>query len=287
MRNTGRTRLACFVLATLCAPVAVAQDIGIQESPPKPATERPGIQLKPKNPLQIAPPSNVSVDSYLPSFTELNEVQIDERLSDCIALLGDPAYAVREAATTQLLTGDFVRRQIYAALLRLELTGEQRYRLLTAVQDKLLLTPRGAVGISVDQRFRRENKIVVEQLLPDLPAREVLHIGDRITHLHGEPLPNWGAFVKEVQSRKPGAKITVTVERIISGRRSNRRQIGIQEPTFTTMDIEIELGSAEMLRDPISGKIQRTGEVFQLLKAEATEVGGTFAPKPKQIRVGD
>jgi hypothetical protein len=285
MRNTGRTRLACFVLATLCAPVAVAQDIGIQESPPKPAIKLPGIQLKPKNPLQIVPSPNVSVESYLPSARELNEVQIDDRLSECIVLLGDPAYAVREAATAQLLTGDFVRRQIYAALLRLELTGEQRYRLLTAVQDNLLLTPRGAVGISVNLRFRGEDKIVVEQLLPDLPARDVLHIGDRITHLHGRPLPNWRAFVKEVQTREPGAKITVTVERIISGRRASRRQIGFQEPTYTTMDIEIELGSAEMLRDPISGKVQRTGDVFKRLKAEATEVGGTFAPKPKQIKL--
>ena len=287
MRNTGRTRLACFVLATLCAPVVVAQDIGIQESPPKPAAKLPVIQLKPKNPLQIAPPSNTTVETYIPSAEELEDVLIDERLSLCIVLLGDPAYAVREAATVQLLTGNFVRQQIYAALSRLALSGEQRYRLMTAAQDKLLLTPRGAVGISVDQRFRRENKIVVQQLLPDLPARDVLHIGDQITHLQGVPLPNWRAFVNEVQTREPGAKITVTVERIISGRRSDRRQIGNQEPTFTTMEIEIELGSAEMLRDPISGKIQRTGPYFQRLKAEATEVAGTFAPKPKQIRLGE
>jgi PDZ domain-containing secreted protein len=158
---------------------------------------------------------------------------------------------------------------------------------MTAMQDKLLSTPRGAVGISVNQRSRRENKIVVEQLLPDLPARDVLHIGDRITHLHGEPLPNWRAFINEVQSREPGAKITVTVERIISGRRSDRRQIGNQEPTFTTMEIEIELGSAEMLRNPDTGQIQRDGPVFDLLKAEATEVASTFAPKPKQIRLGN
>ena len=41
-----------------------------------------------------------------------------------------------------------------------------------------------------------------------------------------------------------------------------------------------------MLRDPISGKVHRTGEVFDRLKAEAMEVAGTFAPQPKQIRVG-
>ena len=128
---------------------------------------------------------------------------------------------------------------------------------------------------------------MVARLLPDLPAQDVLLIGDRITHLHGKPLPNWRAFVKEVQTRAPGAKITVTVERLISARRPARRRIGAEEPKFATMDIEIELGSAEMLRDPISGRIQRTGDVFLALKKEAGEVGVTFAPQPKQIRIAE
>jgi len=272
VRNTVRTCLACFVLASLCAPAAVAQGVGAQE---------PEIRR------QIAPAATVLDETYLPSAEELNEVHIDERLLLCIERLGDPAFAVRETATGELRTGHFVRWQIYAALSRLHLSGEQRYRLMTAVQEDLLLTPRGAVGIGVNQRLQqRENKIVVERLLPDLPAQDVLLIGDRITHLHGKPLPNWRAFVKEVQTRAPGAKIIVTVERLISPRRSNRRLIGAEEPRFTTLDIEIELGSAEMLRDPISGKIQRTGEVFLALKKEAGEVGVAFAPQPKQIRLG-
>ncbi len=286
MRKTGRTRLACFVLASLCASVAVAQDIGAQEPRPKPGAELPVVQVKPEQPRQLSPAAVASAQSYIPSAEELDDVQIDERLRLCIERLGDPTYAVREAATVRLLTGEFARRQIYAALSWLDLSGEQRYRVTTAVQDNLLLTPRGAVGISVNQRFRRENKIVVEQLLPDLPARDVLHIGDRITHLQGEPLPNWRAFVKEVQTRAPGAKITVTVERLISARRPARRQIGAEEPKFATMDIEIELGSAEMLRDPMTGTIQRTGDVFQRLQAEAREIAGTFAPQAKQIKVG-
>jgi len=273
VRNTVRTRLACFVLASLCAPVVVAQDIGAQE--PKPEARR-----------QILPPAVVSVETYLPSAKELEDVQIDERLLLCIQRLGDQTYAVREAATAELRTGHFVRRQIYAALSRPDLSGEQRYRLMAAVQDDLLLTPRGAVGIGVNERFRRENKIVVDRLLPDLPAQDVLLVGDRITHLQGKPLLNWRAFVKEVQTRAPGARITVTVERLISPRRPARRWIDAEEPKFATMDIEIELGSAEMLRDPISGRIQRTGEVFLALKKEAGEVGVTFAPQPKQIRVG-
>jgi len=271
----------------LWAPVAVAQDIGAEAPPQKPGAVLPVIQVKPEIRRQLAPAGIVADKTYLPSAEELNEVPIEERLLLCIERLGDASYAVREAATVELRTAHFVRRQIYAALSRLDLSAEQRYRLMTAVQDALLLTPRGAVGIGVNERARLTNKIVVDRLLPDLPAQDVLLIGDRITHLHGKPLPNWRAFVKEVQTRAPGAKITVTVERLVSPRRSSRRQIGVQEPQFTTLDIEIELGSAEMLRDPISGRIQRTGEVFQALKKEAGEVGVAFAPQPKQIRVGN
>ncbi len=284
MRNTARISLACFVLASLCVPVTVAQDIGVEEPPSKPGTKLPVIQIKPEKPRQPVPPASMSDGTFLPSAAKLSEIQIDERLRLCIESLGDPTYAVREAATVELRTGDFVRWQIYAALSRMDLTSEQRYRLMSAVQDNLLLTPRGAVGISM--ATRRDNKIVVGRLLPDLPALDLLHVGDRITHLQGKPLPNWRAFVNEVQTREPGAKITVTVERIISPRRTNRRQIGVEEPKFTTLDIEIELGSAEMLRDPLSGRIYRRGEVFQRLKAEAMEVAGTFAPQPKQITVG-
>ncbi len=273
MRDRATSRLACVVLASLCAGAAVAQDIGNQ-------------QIQPPSRPAPAPKAPEPAASYLPSVDELNKVQIDARLLSCIGQLGDPTFAVREAATIELLTGDFVRRQIYAALAREKLSGEQRHRLLTAVTDRLLSTPRGAVGISVDRRLRQENKIVINALLPDLPAREVLHVGDRITHLHGQPLVDWEAFVEEVQTRPPGSKITVTVERVISGRRPHRRQIAAQEPKFKTIDVEIELGSAEMLRDPVSGQLQRGGNVYRRFREEADEVAGAFGPQPKQIELG-
>ncbi len=262
------------MLAALCAPGAFAQT-NVQE-PPAP----PQVQTIPL----VQPRSGASRSAAtLPSRDQLKEIKIDARLLVCIERLGDSTYATREEAMVELLNGGFVKDQIYAALAKLRLTAEQRHRLLVVVQNRLLTTPRGAVGIQVNPRLR-PGKIVVERLLPDLPARNILERGDCITHLNGKPLSSWNEFVQEVQTRAPGSKITVTVERVVAGRRPNRHAVAAHEPKFKTMDVEIELGSADMLRDPVSGQVQRGGEVYQRLQAEAAAAARVFGPQPRQIQ---
>lgn len=269
-RRSWRTCWACAVLTALCAPRAIAQD----------AARQPQVQTAPR-------PSR-SIESWaasmLPSHEQLKKIEIDAEVLLCIDRLGDSTYATREEAMVELLNGSFVKDQIYAALVKLRLTSEQRHRLLVVVQDRLLATPRGAVGIQVNPRLR-PGKIIVERLLPDLPARNVLEKGDCITHLNGKPLASWNEFVEEVQTRAPGSKITVTVERVVSGRRPNRLAVAAHEPKFKTMEVEIELGSAEMLRDPVSGKVQKGGEVYQRLAAEAAAAARAFGPQPRQIQL--
>ena len=261
------------MLAALCAPAALAQTT-VQEPLAQP-------QVQPTPPGQ---PRSSASRSALPSHDQLKKIEIDAGLLLCIERLGDSTYAKREEAMAELLKGGFLKDQIYAALAKLRLTAEQRHRLLAVVKDRLLATPRGAVGIQVNPRLR-PGKIVVERLLPDLPARNVLEEGDCITHLNGRPLSSWNEFVNEVQTRAPGSKITVTIERVVAGRRPRRHNLGIQELEFKTMDVEIELGSADMLRDPVSGKVQRGGAVYQRLEKEADEAAVTFGPQPRQIEL--
>ena len=98
--------LACLVLASLCAPVAVAQDVGAEEPGSKPETKVPVIQIKPQDLRQILPPATVSVATYLPSAAGLNKVQIDERLRRGIESVGDPMDAMPEAAAGGCRTGN-------------------------------------------------------------------------------------------------------------------------------------------------------------------------------------
>ncbi len=156
------------------------------------------------------------------------------------------------------------------------------------VRERLLNTPRGAVGIKVDRRWLPE-KVVIEELLPDLPAREVLQVGDRITHLRGVPLESWEAFVDTVQSTVPGTKINVTVERLVSGRRPARRDIVGEpaEPQYTRLDIEFRLGSADQLVDPVTGRPQRGSPVGVRRKREAELAFMRFGSEPKLIEIDD
>jgi hypothetical protein len=207
----------------------------------------------------------------LPPATELDAIEIAADLAELVDRLGSPSYAAREEA---------------AVLSRGALTAEQRHRLLSVVRERLLHTPRGAVGIKVDRRWLPD-KVVVEELLPDLPAREVLQVGDRITHLRGVPLESWEAFVDTVQSSVPGTKIRVTVERLVSGRRPTRRDVGEQaeDPRYQELEIELRLGSADQLLDPVTGRPQSGGPVVVRRKREADLALMRFGSEPKVIEI--
>ncbi len=160
------------------------------------------------------------------------------------------------------------------------------------MRDRVLNKPRGAVGIRVDRRFWPD-QIVIQELLPELPARRVLEIGDRITHVEGEPLVSWDAFVRAVQSRLPGSTVSITIERPIGVRKPRRdARIDPQAPegegpavTVEKMEIELELGSAEKLRDPNTGQPSQGGPVLVERQSEADQAMQTWGPKPRQIEI--
>ena len=235
-----------------------------------------------------APSATVSGPVALPDAAELEAIEIAPGLTELVDRLGNPSYAAREAATAELLRGSFDNAEIYAVLSRRELTAEQRHRLLSVVRDRLLNTPRGAVGIKVDRRWLPD-KVVIEELLLDLPAREVLQVGDRITHLRGVPLDSWEVFVDTVQSSVPGTKITVTVERLVLGRRPSRRDLAQEpaEPQYTHLDIELRLGSADQLVDPVTGRPQGGGPVVVRRKREADLAFIRFGNEPKLIEIDE
>ena len=234
------------------------------------------------------PTATVGDPVALPGAAELEAIEIAPGLAALVDRLGDPSYAAREEATAELLRGSFDNPEIYAVLLRRDLTAEQRHRLLSVVRDRLLNTPRGAVGIKVDQRWL-PNKVVIEALLPALPAREVLQVGDRITHLRGVPLESWEVFVDTVQSSVPGTKIMVTVERLVSGRRPTRRDAAVEaeEPQYEQLDIELRLGSADQLLDPVTGRPQRGGPVVSRREREADLAMMRFGSEPKLIAIDE
>jgi hypothetical protein len=233
----------------------------------------------------VPPPED---DVSLPGLAELRAIEIPPRLDALVERLGDASYTRREEATAELLSTSFVNTEIYAVLAQRRLTPEQRHRLLSVVRERLLNAPRGAVGIKIDNRWRLQGRIVVEELLPDLPARHVLEVGDRITHIDGRLLADWNEFVERVQSSVPGEKITLTVERVVRGRRpAGGAAVEAEEPQFEQLEIELVLGSADRLVDPVTGRPQQGGSVVTRRAREADLAMIRFGSMPKLLKIRD
>lgn len=263
-------------LVSLCCCVAASGQQ--REAKPK-RSLRQQIEAAPRRTTQT--PLAIQLETVqLPSSEELAAVEIEPDLDRIVSRMGDSLYSNREEATAELLERGVDLLQLYAALARGGLTPEQRHRILSVIQDRLLNTPRGAVGIKVDQRWLPD-EIVIQQLLPNLPAREVLEVGDRVTHLDGEPLESWNAFVKSVQSRLPGSRIAITIKRP----RENR--VAVEKPPpgpeYEVIELEFDLGSADLLRDPVTGRPQRGGPVYDERKREAELAMDRWGADPKEI----
>ncbi len=243
--------------------------------------QRRQIEAAPSNAAQQALPT-VQQGPRLPSPEELEAVRIDAELDRIVAGLTDPLYGNREEATAALLERKDDLVQLYAVLSRGGLTAEQRHRILSVIQERLLNVPRGAVGIKADRRFFPE-RVVIEELLPNLPARHVLEVGDRVTHLEGKPLLDWDEFQRSVQSKPPGSKIRITVER------PREDKAGVEAPPpgpeFDVVEIELQLGSADLLVDPNTGLPQRGGPVDVERQREAQLAMDRWGSRPTVIVV--
>jgi hypothetical protein len=55
-------------------------------------------------------------------------------------------------------------------------------------------------------------------------------------------------------------------------------------PTFEQLKLEIELGSADLLRDPNTGQVSR-GPVYVDREREASEAKDQYGPQPRQIEI--
>ena len=215
--------------------------------------------------------------------------EIDPPLSRLVDRLEDASYAGREEATERLLEDTFDNAQLYAVL-RGDLSPEQRHRLLTVVCQRLLGAPRGAVGIAypgarVQPVSGRPFEIVVTDLLPDLPAQHLLMIGDRITHVDGRALQDARHFIVSVQSKAPGEFIRLRLNRVKRDEHEERVRDEQGQLVYETLEVELQLGSVENLRDANGNPPAQKSPVVLLRKDEALQATLRFAPRPRLIKI--
>lgn len=226
------------------------------------------------------------IDVELPSDEELSRVSVDTELRLLVEDLGSESYETRERATGRLLDASQANVQFYAILAQQDLTSEQRNRLLMVVRQRLIQTPRGAVGISMRPAVRGPDGLAhveVADLIEGLPAERVLKVGDRITHLDGKPLESTEELTVAVQSRRPGEQIVLNVLR------PKRDQQGRLIPNNNgrhddeELRIELTLGSADQLPSNNARGVNRLSTVEQMRRQKAKLLVQRFAPSPVAV----
>lgn len=209
------------------------------------------------------PEQEMAIDEseLLPSRQPLREIEINEQIREHVDQLDAEAWPDREAATRALIDSPLADSQMYAAMEQLELSAEQRQRLMNVLHERIANAPRGALGIRMDvaarfanaPRANRLQAVTVIDLIAGMPAEQVLRVQDRITHIDDVPIASPDDLIVHIQGRRPGEQVELTVLR---PRRDDRGAVVLddaEQPITDTLELSIELGSVESLRDPVTG----------------------------------
>lgn len=236
---------------------------------------------------------------------ELKSVKVDPQLLGDVRQLEDDSFPVREEATKRLVqasTNNMI--QLYAVLASDELSTEQRYRLLTVVRETLVRAPRGALGVSTNPVMQMQMQMQVQGQVPmnpdeptgvkvdafidGLPAERVLQIGDWITRIDGKPLVQWDDLKFCVESKRPGEKVQLTVMRPKVDADGKALLNQNKKKIYDTMQLEVELGSAELLKEFRTRAHQPVDTPSRLERSrlsEANAVMQQFSPALRAIPV--
>ncbi len=198
------------------------------------AQQRRGITLPQPSIEELKPFSG------LPTQEEILSTKVEEKIKQIVDQLDSPAFTRREEAAKQLVSENISRRQICKILSGNDLSLEQRHRLVDWLRNDLITIPHAAIGIGVR---RISSKIIIDNLIENLPATEVLEHGDQIIGLDGLPINQWTQFYQSISSRKPGDKVTLTIKRSFEpDEKDDSRELEVRE-----LDFDIILGSDEYL----------------------------------------
>ena len=199
--------------------------------------------------------------------------------------LENPSFEKREEATRRLAELiDFDINLLTSFLKDPDLTAEQRNRLLRVFNDKLINRPRGALGISMNTRSNPRNYAVeIIGLVRGMPAEKVLRVGDRIRRIDSIVVRRGEDLSWVVQSRMPGDKVLITLDRPKSDQNGLRIFNEKNEVIYELVQIELELGSVAFLTESSSGNVGNRVREDRIKQAQVATA--RFAPTPKLITI--
>jgi hypothetical protein len=228
----------------------------------------------------------------IPSPEQIKGVRLDPRIREVVSRLDDDSFMVREQATQALVDLGLDRMQLYAVLDSDDLSHEQRFRVLTCLRELLIKSPRGALGIQMPQQFNINPaagpvEIRIDGFVEGLPAERVLRIGDRIIEIDHRPLDAPEELNFRIQSKKPGDTVHLRIKRQRTDDNGNIILDAENQPVVDELDIDMKLGSADLLdRVPVPEQFRRGPNGVELLRRrEADEAAKEFSPPATTILV--
>ncbi len=195
--------------------------------------------------------ASVLGDSLPPARQQL-PVDPRLRLSSYMDRLGSDQWLDRERATLDLARDRLVEeRFIIERLVKSPMSQEQRLRLLRSIETRLLVLPKGALGISmkkhisdfIDQDGNPVSGVEVVDLIPGMPAEDVLRVGDVMISIEGEPFEVPSQVSSLIKQYWPGDEVELEVARDEVVAEDQDDQIRRSR----RIRIRIQLGSTEQL----------------------------------------
>ncbi len=199
-----------------------------------------------------------------------------------VAMLDEPDFQNREQAMQRLLKAVPDEQHMYAILDQVELSLEQRSRLIRLVSHKLLSHPRGALGIQMNWRPASPDgpgAVLITGLIPDLPAEEVLEIGDLITKVDGNLLFSSLDLVKFVQNRPPGEPVILAVSRPLLDDQQEIQKDEAGKVILESLEISLLLGSTDILFAENTGQSPLDQERLSQVRAVTQHYESKVKPK--------
>lgn len=178
----------------------------------------------------------------------LANVRISAKVLSLVADLDSHEFGQRQNASARLADPTVTTEEVFAILVRGNLSDEQRERLLTVAREKVLALPRGALGIRMQVSGNPDRPgVEVQMLLPGMPAASVLKIGDRIESIDGKPVKTSNDLVDIIQSKAPGDSVKLSVARQERDEREKPKLDGKGGFIEEHVEVEVDLTSATNL----------------------------------------
>ncbi len=289
-------RFAPVVLLTLGSFITAPRAVAAQDAKPDPPARRVPVKLPQAGvPRQVEGIASRMLDDRERALIALGadpealrDFAVPQRVRAAVARLGDGEFAARERASTELREMSITNEVLMAVLEQGGLDEEQRNRLLRVLRWRVLYRPRGAVGIRMEPSGTAISVrgVLVTEVIPGLPAEQVLRVGDVILDIDGQRITTSGDLIGRVQRLQPGDPIRMGVIRPVPSETPDGPGILRFEGdrVFEEIDVEFPLGSYDKLGNDPSASAMGNPETMRR-RGRVEAIWGRWGSNPRSVGI--